>query len=247
MTFPPGRFLTAALLLVAVSAATPSAPAAPAGSDTPVPPSLTSAQIVEQMRLHNDARTRALKHWKALRHYKVEYRGFNADVTAAMEVEAEYDPDSGKTFRIVSQTGSKFICDKVIKRAVESEREASLDKGATAITSANYTFRLEGTDTFAGRPSYVLSVEPIAPSKFLYRGKIWVDAADFAVAKIEAQPAKNPSFLISQALIHYTSAKTGDFWFPQFNRSESKVRIGGTAVLTIDYGAYQVSPMTLPR
>ena len=152
MTFPKGRLLTAALLFVMVAVA------APAVSQAPAPPSLSAAQIVEQMRLHNDARTLALQHWKALRHYKVEYRGFNADVTAAMDVEAEYDPASGKTFRIVSQTGSKFICDKVIKRAVESEREASLDKGATAITTANYNFRLEGTDTFDGRPSYVLSV-----------------------------------------------------------------------------------------
>ena len=64
---------------------------------------------------------------------------------------------------------------------------------------------------------------------------------DFAVAKIEAEPAKNPSFWISRTLIRYTSAKTGNFWLPQRSRSETRVRIGGTAVLTIDYGAYQIN------
>jgi len=56
------------------------------------------------------------------------------------------------------------------------------------------------------------------------------------VVKMETQPAKNPSFWISQTRIHYTGAKTDGFWFPQQVLSETKVRIGGTAVLTINYG-----------
>jgi hypothetical protein len=33
----------------------------------------------------------------------------------------------------------------------------------------------------------------------------------------------------------------GGFWLPQQNRSETEVRIGGTAVMTIDYGTYQIA------
>ena len=69
-----------------------------------------------------------------------------------------------------------------------------------------------------------------------------MDAADFAVVKIDAEPAKNPSVWISRTEINFTNAKTGDFWLPEQNRSETKVRIGGTAVLTIVYGPYQVDP-----
>jgi hypothetical protein len=87
-------------------------------------------------------------------------------------------------------------------------------------------------------------VEPLRESKFLFRGKIWVDAADFAVVKMETEPAKSPSFWIARTLIHYTSVKTDGFWLPQQVRSETKVRIGGTAVLTIDYGSYEVVQMT---
>ena len=68
-----------------------------------------------------------------------------------------------------------------------------------------------------------------------------MDAADFAVVKMETEPAKNPSFWISRTLIHYTGAKTDGFWMPQKVRSETKVRFGGTAVLTIDYGSYSIS------
>jgi len=158
-----------------------------------------------------------------------------------MEVEIDFNATSGKSFRIVSQSGSKILGEKVLKRAMDSEKEASEDGGATALSPANYRFQLQGSESVDGRPAYILSVEPLRESKFLYRGKVWVDAIDFAVAKVEAAPAKNPSFWISRTLIRYTSAKTGSFWLPQRSRSESKIRIGGTAVLTIDYGTYQIN------
>jgi hypothetical protein len=159
-----------------------------------------------------------------------------------MDVEVNYDAAIGKSFRIVSESGSGLLREKVLKRAVDSEKEASRDKGSTAMTEANYRFHLAGSETVAARPAYILDVEPLQASKFLVRGKIWVDAADFAVVKMETEPAKSPSFWISRTLIHSTSAKTGDFWLPEQLRSETKVRIGGTAVLTIDYGRYEVVP-----
>ncbi len=213
--------------------------------DSLPPAILNAAQIVDQMQVHNQARNDELKNYKSVRHYTVDYHGFSSSIAAAMDVEVAYDAVSGKSFRIVSQSGSKFLCDKVLRRAVDSEVEASRDKSSTALTAANYTFQLLGTENVRGRPAYILDVEPIVANKFLYRGKIWVDAVDFAVAKIEAEPAKNPSVWISRTEINFTSAKTGDFWLPEQNRSETKVRIGGSAVLTIVYGPYQVDPVAI--
>lgn len=110
------------------------------------------------------------------------------------------------------------------------------------MTRANYTFHLIGSEIENGRPVYILDVEPITPSKFLYRGRIWVDGIDFAVARMEMQPGKNPSFWISKIVVHHMNTDVGGFWLPQQNRSEAKVRIGGTAVLTIDYGTYRGVP-----
>ena len=191
------------------------------------------------MEHHDQIQREGLKHYRAVRQYQVEYRGL-ATIEAEMEVEVDFDATSGKSFRILSQSGSKILGEKVLKRAMDSEKEASRTEGRPRLTPANYRFQLLGSESLDGRPAYILSVEPLKESKFLYRGKIWVDATDFAVAKIEAAPAKNPSFWISRTLIRYTSAKTGDFWLPQRSRSETKVRIGGTAVLTIDYGTYQI-------
>ncbi len=216
----------------------------PARGDSQGYQTLNAAEIVDRMQRQNEAQRAGLQHYQAVRHYSVEYKSAYAHLAAAMEVEINYDNGSGKSFRIISQSGPKFLCEKVLKRAVDSEREASQDKGSTALTPANYRFELAGSEILDGRPAYILHVEPITSSKFLYRGKVWVDATDFAVMKIEVEPAKNPSFWISRTLIRSSNAKTGEFWLPQQNRSETKVRIGGTAVLTIDYGSYQIVPDT---
>jgi len=211
------------------------------GGDTLPAARLNSAQIVAEMQIRNQMRSRELRDYQSLRHYVVEYHGYGAKISARMAVEVTYNSASGKSFRIVSQSGSPFLCDKVLKRAVDSEEEASRDKESTALTTANYRFQLDSVESLNGRPAYVLDVDPVKPAKFLYRGKIWVDAADFAVVKIDATPAKNPSIWISKTTIRHTSAMTDGFWLPEETRSQTWVRIGGTAVLTIDYGAYHVA------
>jgi hypothetical protein len=212
-----------------------------------VPANPSAAQIVYQMQQHNQAQSAGLKAYVALRHYQVEYHGFAARVAAKMDVEVHYDAATGKSFRVVSQSGSGMLCDKVLKRAVDSEKEAAQDKASSALTEKNYRFQLAGSEPVAGRPAYILGVEPIKDSKFLFRGKVWVDAADFAVVKMETEPAKSPSFWIARTLIHYTGAKTSGFWLPEQVRSETKVRVGGTAVMTINYGTYEVEPETALR
>ena len=113
----------------------------------------------------------------------------------------------------------------------------------------NYTFHFEGTEVIADQKLYIFRVKPRVSRKFLYRGKIWVDAKDYAVARIEAEPAQNPTFWIKKIEIHHLYSKSGDFWLPKRNSSETKTRTGGTAILTIDYGEYHIkvaNPRQLP-
>jgi hypothetical protein len=228
-------FIQAILLICAVTAL--SAETLTVHSQA-IPP---ADQIVERMQRHEAEQSKELKHYDAVRHYRVQYKGLGTLIVATMEVEVNFDNRSGKTFRILSQSGSKLLCDKVLKRAVESEQEASKDKSSTALNPANYRFQVTGTEQLDGRPTYILQVEPLKQSKFLYRGRVWVDAVDYAVVKIDAEPAKNPSFWISRARIESANSKIDGMWLPLKTRSESKIRIGGAAVLTIDYGAYRVS------
>jgi hypothetical protein len=57
---------------------------------------------------------------------------------------------------------------------------------------------------------YVLRVSPKSRSKYVYRGKVWVDGTDFAVRRIEAEPAQNPSFW--PALTLWLSVPRANHW-----------------------------------
>ena len=41
---------------------------------------------------------------------------------------------------------------------------------------------------------YVLDAQPRSKNKFLFRGHIWVNAKDFAITRVEGEPAVNPSW-----------------------------------------------------
>jgi len=208
---------------------------------TSFPVSITTAQIVQQLVAHNLDRAQRLTYYTSVRHYHLEYRGFPHPAEASMDVQAICDGPSSKTFRVLSESGSPLMISRVLKRLLTSEQEGEHNQQQTALTPANYLFTLTGSAIENGRQLYVLKVEPKVLRKLLYRGTIWVDAEDYAVIRIEAEPAQNPSFWVKNIEIHHVYSKIGEFWLPESDRSETKVRLGGTAILTINYGTYNFS------
>jgi hypothetical protein len=197
----------------------------------------------------NQERAQTLQHYVGKRSYRLEYRGFPTSVEATMEVQVNFDAPATKRFTIVSATGSKMIQNRVFRRLLESEQQAgdSDNRKHTELGPDNYVFTLAGVEG----TNYVLNVEPKVESRFLYRGKIWVDAHDFAVTRIEAQPARNPSFWTTKSMIHHTYQKVDSgFYLPKENKTVTSVRLGGVATLTIDYQSYEVTaaqPLTSAR
>lgn len=198
------------------------------------------SEIVDKLMAQNRVRAGSLRHLTCHRTYHVEYHGFPHGAEASMEVEAIYQAPSSKTFKVVKESGSGLLLNRVLKRLLKSEEEAAHKQDENALTPANYNFSLVGTEVFDDRPMYILYVEPKVTRQLLFRGRVWVDAQDFAVAKVEAQPAQNPSFWIKNTQIHHLYAKVGNLWLPQVTKSETKVRLGGVATLTIQYADYQV-------
>jgi hypothetical protein len=231
-------FILIYLSLVAVAGATPVAPEAPSDAAAPM---MAASQIVDHMVASNAGRADALKGYQGKRTYRLEYKGFPSAKSAEMKVEVTFSAGGAKQFRVVSESGSALLINKVLKKLIESEREASEESAQrNALTAANYTFTFDHAEEIAGRTHYVMNVEPLRNDKFLYRGRIWIDAQDFAVARIEAQPAKNPSFWIKKTEITHQYVKVGDFWLPASNHSESSTRLGGHAILTIEYTDYEI-------
>lgn len=207
---------------------------------------LSTEEIVANMVQKNSERFRALGAYEGSRIYKVEYRGFPSSRTAEMVVDVKYRSPGTKEFTIRSQDGSKFLVDRVFKRMLQSEQEALTEENQRhiALNKDNYSFTLQGYESVPTGPAYILAVEPLTGNKLLYRGRIWVDAKDFAVARIEAAPAKNPSFWTKETKLEQVYGKVGDFWLPFFNRSNSVIRLGGHANFTIEYKDYRITEAT---
>ena len=203
---------------------------------------LSMEQVLSNLIEKNAERQDALQKYQGRRFYSLDYKGFPTSFHAEMVVDMTYEAPATREFKIVSQSGPEWLIDRVLKRLLEAEQEASTDenRARVALNNSNYDFSgFEHLDA-ADNCSYQLSVEPKIPSKLLYRGRIWIDSKDFSVCRIEAEPSKNPSFWIKKTDIHHSYMKIGDFWLPAENESVSSIRVGGRAVLVIKYQNYEI-------
>ena len=200
-------------------------------------------QVVDNLIQMNLRRLQALRAYESTRTYRVEYHGFGGARSAEMAVKLKYSAPRSKEFTIESTSGSKLLIDRVLKKLLEAEMEASDEEAQrrSALNRDNYDFKLAGFEDTPSGAMYVLTVEPKTKEKFLYRGRIWVDAKDFAVTRLEAEPAKNPSFWTKKSEIEQRYSKVNDFWLPERNHSLSSIRFGGRADLTIEYNDYQIT------
>jgi hypothetical protein len=198
---------------------------------------LSVEDIVQRLSDRNHKRARDLRNCTCRRVYSLAYRGFPGNRDASLTVLARFDAPDRKEFEIISQSGSKFIINRVFKKLLAAEKEALSDtlRRQNALTWDNYQFTFSALEQTPAGACYVLNLEPKTNNKFVYRGKIWIDANDFAVRRIEAEPAKNPSFWIRRTKISHMYSKIGEFWLPSRNTSVANIRLGGTAALTIQY------------
>jgi len=212
-------------------------------ADMHTAPQLSVDTIVQKLMAANAERSQSLRGYKGKRIYHLDYHGIFGSHDAGLQVEATYNAPDHKDFKVISQSGSKILINHVLLKLLSSEQEAQEEQNRKEleISPRNYTFALAGTEHTPQGDFYVLAVSPKGKSKFLYRGKLWIDAKDFAMVRMQGEPAKNPSYWVSHTQIEYQWAKIGGFWLPSHNASETDVRMGGKAVLTIDYSDYQIT------
>jgi hypothetical protein len=205
-------------------------------------PTLSETAIVQKIMIANARRSAELRGFEGKRWYRLEYHGLFGGRNASMEVLASYIAPDQHNFTVVSQSGSKLLLNRVLLKLLDSEKEAFQNHKQIELSPDNYKFALVGSERIpAGDTCYVLAVKPRKQNKFLYAGKIWVDTHDFAVVRMEGEPAKAPSFWVRDTQIDSNWEKVGGFWFIAHNHSVSHIRMGGVATLTIDYGDYKVT------
>jgi hypothetical protein len=206
------------------------------GGLTPAVP--TAGEIVTRMLAHDGERQAALHRYTGYRHYLLENRAHHKQ--AEMLVRMICREDGSKQFEVVSESGWGGSAKHVFRRLLDAEVEAARPdlRGRSRITPDNYTFEMAGTEYIRGRHAYVITIEPKTANKYLARGRIWVDADEYAIIRIEGEPAKNPSFWFKSVHFVHEYDKSGPFWFPVSDRSVTDVRVLGSTEMNIKYFDY---------
>ena len=124
---------------------------------------------------------------------------------------------------------------------MEQENAQGAAHKETRINPDNYDFRLIGMETANGRASYVLDAVPKTKNRYVFRGRVWVDAEDAAVARIEGSPAQTPSFWTTSIHTVHQYKKVGPYWLAASNISQTEVRIFGSTELKIEYSDYVIN------
>jgi hypothetical protein len=232
------RFLSTIPALFALSAVSMSA------EDAATPP---VSDVVAQMVARDAQRQLSLEGYEGMRRYILVNEHMHK--RAEMLVRVNGDPDGTKHFEVVTETGWKAAQKHVLRKMLESESETSRPeaRAKTRLSPDNYEFQIVGSERSGERIVYAIDVKPKRREKYLFEGRIWVDAEDFALARAEGNPAKNPSFWTKKVHFVHTYQKSGAFWFPLTTESVTDARLFGTTDLTIEYFEYKPKTLTAPQ
>ena len=84
-----------------------------------------------------------------------------------------------------------------------------------------YRYRLEGLETWRGRPTYVVAFQPVASGQSLFAGRAWIDGATFGLARLDATQTALPGPVVTSRQVDDFKAVSGAgemLWLP--SRSE---------------------------
>jgi hypothetical protein len=198
------------------------------------------SRVIDAMMRASAARFENVASYSRLQHYSASDTRFG--LKAEVLVRLHYDPSKGKTFEVLSRSGSPLIQSRVFDALLREEVETSkraVHEGSL-LTTRNYSFRLIGQEVFAGRRCYLLDLKPLHKDKHLLRGRAWVDMEDYGIVHVEGRPVESISFWIGKPVITEDFEKLSGFWFAARRHSVMNGFFIGQSELTVEYRDYQI-------
>jgi hypothetical protein len=159
-----------------------------------------------------------------------EAPGFPAPVTVSSETTifkeaARTDLEQ----REVRVNGIAFRSQRVPRLPIiEAERVSA--PPLTITLGEKYRYRLEGEEMVAGERAYIVAFEPRSSREPLFRGRAWIAADDFGIARIEASETALRGAVVSSEQTDEFARTTGGAWVLQ--RSDVRQLYQGAAYST---------------
>lgn len=167
-----------------------------------------------------------------------------------MTVQTTYRKESGKSYAVVSESGSTVIRKFGLQPLLENEKRINdpSNREASWFTPANYDMKLKTgqPETLDGVDCLAIAISPKRKAPSLIEGTIWVDAHDFQIVRIEGVGTKASSMWTGPARVMRQYGRFSGFSQATHARAESDSALFGKSIVTIDYQDYKVELRKTP-
>jgi hypothetical protein len=191
-----------------------------------------------------NARLDAIQQYTVTEHYAVFRNNDEIHPAAEMTVKTVYQQETGKSYTIVSESGSEVIRKFVLDSILENEKRINQPgiRERSWLTSANYEMKLNpgGPQIVDGRNCLVLSIHPRQKAPNLLIGTIWVDVKDDSIVQIQGTASKSISVFTGPTQMMRQYADINGFSMATHARAASSSFLFGETIVTIDYRDYQM-------
>lgn len=202
------------------------------------------AQVIRQVDGAVAARVNNVLGFTDIERYSV-YRGNDeSHPVAEMTVRDTYKKGVGKSYAVLSESGSSLALRIGLKPLLRNEANINLPGNVERswFDSANFDMKLKsaGVQELNGRACLALTVTPKEKAPNMIEGTLWVDARDGTIVQIEGVASKSPSIFAGTTRMMRQYVNIDGFPMATHARAESNSALFGRTVVTIDYIDYKL-------
>jgi len=203
-----------------------------------------AAAVIRGVDAAVKARVARIASYTVTEHYAVYRNNDEIHPAAEMTVKTTYRKESGKSYAILSQSGSSILRNFVLSPLLDHEKQINQPgtREAAFFISDNYEMQLKpgGIQQIDGRECLALSINPKHKAPNLIQGTLWVDARDYSIVQLEGTASKSPSLLTGPAQVMRQYTRVRGFAQATHARAVSISPLFGQTVVTIDYRDYAI-------
>jgi hypothetical protein len=167
-------------------------------------------------------------------------------MSGAIEAVTELSSNGRFSYTIVSETGSDYIRDKVLRPLLETEARvlASGDPSRSALTTDNYDI---GGGELAEPGIVKLLAKPRRKEVSLIDGAVFITSDDADLVRVEGRMAKNPSFWTTRVNLVRRYDRIGGVRVPVRLDSTAQIRFAGESSLSMVYDYEMINGVTVTQ
>jgi len=198
-----------------------------------------NAEILQKIDASVHAREEGLLGYTVNERYTVFRNHDESHPVAEMMVRTTYQKDVGKSFSIVSESGSELLR-KALELILDNERRLTqpANRASAVIASANYEMSVKESAVIDGRNCIAVALKPRRASEYVMNGTVWVDALDGSIVQLEGITARSPSIFAGASQVFRQYTMMDGFPVATHARAVSNSWLVGQTVITIDYTDY---------